>query len=126
MVQGCIWAAPFGKWRRKISTGALFGKQCARHGALFSLRAHFLKMGAPDFSNFLDIFLKILFPFNLVNSVFCLLTVLNRLATVRENQKISQSILKFGKIRETRPFLEKIRGKSVGYYIMDKGKKNRI
>ena len=51
ITQGCIWAAPLGKWRRKITTGALFEKQCARHGALFPLRAHFLKMGAPDFSH---------------------------------------------------------------------------
>ena len=48
--QGCIWAAPLGKWRIKITTGALFEKQCARHGALFSLRAHILKMSAPDSS----------------------------------------------------------------------------
>ena len=59
-IQGCIWAAPLGKWRRKFTTGALFGKQCARHGALFSLQAHYLKAGAPDFSHVLYIFLKIL------------------------------------------------------------------
>ena len=57
-IQGCIWAAPLGKWRRKIATGAFFGKQCARHGALVYYQAHFLKMGAPEFSNFLFFSLK--------------------------------------------------------------------
>ena len=49
-------AGAIGQWRRKIARGALFGKLCARYGALFSFRAHFLKMGAPDYSIFLDIF----------------------------------------------------------------------
>ena len=63
--QGCIWAAHLGKWRRKIATGARFRKQCARYGALISLRAHFVKIGAPDF-HMLFIFFE-----NIISLLLC-------------------------------------------------------
>ena len=124
-IQGCIWAAPLGKWRRKIATGAFFGKQCARHGALVYYQAHFLKMGAPEFSNFLFFSLKLLLPFYLVNK-FCW--------SIRCPVQVGQRQGKSGyftinfQIRENQgilPFLLKIRGKS-GDFIMDTGKKSWI
>ena len=117
-IQGCIWAAPLGKWRRKITTGALFGKQCARHGALFPLRAHFLKYGAPDFSHVL--FRKYCFPLSWsISFFFCLWSALSRLASVRENKGIPLSIFKSGKNQRISFFIEN-QGQEISSWIREK------
>ena len=69
-ISGMHLGCAIGQMAQKITTGALFGKQCARHGALFFLRAHFLKMGAPDFSHVFYIFWKYCFPFTLLTCFF--------------------------------------------------------
>ena len=98
--------------------GALFGKHCARHGALASLRAHFLKMGAPDFLHVLNIFGRFYFPFTwsisfIVYKVhYAGWSASGKIREfhnfqIRENQRIS-------------PFLKNFRDTS-GDFIMDKG-----
>ena len=93
-------------WRNVFPSGAVFENGCAR---LFTCSLYFL---------------KILFPFYLVNYFFCLK------CTVQVGQRQGKSgnfTINF-QIRENQrisPFLEKIRDTS-GDFIMNKGKKSRI
>ena len=96
-LQGCIWAAPFGEFRRKTTTGALFGKQCAR---LFTC----------SFENIVSCLLG-QFGFFVYNVHYAGWPASRKITinfVIQENQRISL-------------FLEKIRDTPDGF-IMDKGK----